>query len=129
MDDLPYQDFFLRPTQVLHRQYEAVRAVCVEHRPLPEVAQHFGYSYGGLRNLVADFRARYRIGQPPPFSPSRAGAAYPNPPRTRHRVSRKPPPSRIAANSVSPRGVACAAAWPGSSCSCRCWHDSTSTPW
>lgn len=100
MDDITCQDFFLRPTQVLHRQYEAVRAVFVEHRPLPEVAQHFGYSYGGLRNLVADFRARCRTGQAPPFSLNRAAVVHPIPTRTRRRVNRKPPPSRTAANSL-----------------------------
>jgi hypothetical protein len=129
MDDIPCQDFFLRPSQVLHRQYEAARAVFVEHRPLPQVAQQFGYSYGGLRNLVAGFRARCRTGQAPPFSPNRPAVAHAVPARTRRLVSRRPPPPRIAVNSPSPRGAACAPAWPGSSCSCRSWHACTSTPW
>jgi hypothetical protein len=127
--DTPYQDFFLRPTQALHRQYEAVRAVFVERRPIPEVAQQFGYSYGGLRNLVADFRAHCRAGQAPPFSPNHAAGAHPTPTRTRHPVNRKPLPPRIAANSPSPPDAACAPAWPGSSCSCHCWHACTSMPW
>jgi hypothetical protein len=129
MDDIPYQDFFLHPTQTLHRQYEAVRAVFVEHQPLAEVAQQFGYSYGGLRNLVADFRARCRAGQTPPFSLNRVAVACPVPPRALRLVNRKSSPSPTAANSPSPRGAACAAAWPGSSCSYRCWHDCTSMPW
>ena len=87
MDHLSCQDFFLHPTQVLHRQYEAIRAVFVEHRPLPQVAQQFGYSYGSLRNLVADFRARYRIGQAPPFSPNRPAVAHATSARTRRRSS------------------------------------------
>jgi hypothetical protein len=129
MDEIPCQDFFLHPTQVLHRQYEAVRAVFVEHRPLPEVAQHFGYSYGGLRNLVADFRAHWRTGQTPPFSPNPAAVAHSSRTPGHRPVNRKPPPSRTAANFPSPRDAACTAAWPGSSCSCPSWHDCTSTPW
>ncbi len=129
MDEIPYPDFFLHPTQVLHRQYEAVRAVFVEHRPLPEVAQHFGYSYGGLRNLVADFRARCRTGQAPPFSPNRAAVAHPSRSPGQRPLNRKLPLSPTAASSPSPRDAACAAAWPGSSCSCPSWRDCTSAPW
>jgi hypothetical protein len=92
----------------------------VEHRPLPQVAQQFGYSYGGLRNLVTDFRACCRTSQTPPFSPHRAAGAHPIPARARHRVNRNPPPSLTVANSPSPQGVACAAVWPASSCSYRC---------
>jgi hypothetical protein len=72
MDDTACQHFFLQPTQTLHRQYEALRAVFVVHQPLPEVARQFGYCYGSLRNLVTDFRAQCRAGQAPPFSPRRA---------------------------------------------------------
>ena len=117
MDDSTCQDFFLWPTQLLHRQYEAVRAVFVERRPLPEVARQFGYSYGGLRNLVADFRARCRLGQTPPFSPNRVAVAHPIPARARRRVNRKSPPSPTVANSPSLRDGACVAVWPASSCS------------
>jgi len=129
MDDIPCQDFFLHPTQVLHRQYEAVRAVFVEHRPLPQVAQQFGYSYGSLRNLVADFRARYRAGQAPPFSLIRFVVARPAAARTRHRVSRRCPPSPTAANSLSRRGVACGPVWLGPSSFCPCWRACASMPW
>jgi hypothetical protein len=110
MDDISCQDFFLHPTQVLHRQYEAVRAVFVEHRPLPQVAQQFGYCYGSLRNLVADFRARCRAGQAPPFSPNRPAVARPPSAQPRRLVSRRRPPPRTAASSPSPQGVACAPA-------------------
>jgi hypothetical protein len=129
MASIPCQDFFLHPTQVLHRQYEAVRAVFVEHRPLAQVAQQFGYGYGSLRNLVADFRARCRAGQAPPFSPSRPAVGPMPPARSGRPLSRRHPPSRTAANSPSPLGVACAPAWLRSSCSCRCWRACTSTAW
>jgi hypothetical protein len=74
MDDTACQNFFLRPAQTLHRQYEALRAVFVAHQPLPQVARQFGYRYGSLRNLVADFRAQCQAGQLPPLSPRRAAA-------------------------------------------------------
>src|SRR4051795_1734900 len=67
MDNTHYRSFFARPTETLHRRYEALRAVFLEQRPLTEVALRFGYRYGTLRNLVAEFRARSRAGQLPPF--------------------------------------------------------------
>ncbi len=129
MDDIPCQDFFLHPTHVLHRQYEAVRAVFLERRPLAQVAREFGYRYGSLRNLVADFRARCRAGQPPPFSPNRSvvGLRACAPPRRPVSRKRRPPPT--VATLPSRPGGACAPAWPGSSCSCRCWPACTSTRW
>jgi hypothetical protein len=69
MDDTACQNFFLQPAQILHRQYEALRAVFVAHQPLHQVARQFGYRYGSLRNLVTDFRAQCQAGQAPPFSP------------------------------------------------------------
>lgn len=129
MDDSTCRDFFFHPSQVLHRQYEAVRAVFLEHRPLPQVAQQFGYGYGSLRNLVADFRTRCHAGQAPPFSPNRAAVAPTAPARGARLLSRRRLPPPTAANSFSHPGVTCAPASPGSSCSCRCWHACTSTPW
>jgi hypothetical protein len=71
MDNTHCRNFFAHPTQTLHRRYEALRAVFLDQRPMAEVAQRFGSRYGTLRNLVAEFRARARNGQLPPFSPSR----------------------------------------------------------
>jgi hypothetical protein len=71
MDDSGCHDFFAHPTPTLHRRYEALRAVFLDHRPLTEVARQFGYRQGTLRNLVARFRAQCRTGQIPPFSPLR----------------------------------------------------------
>lgn len=129
MTDISCEDFFLHPSQVLHRQYEAVRAVVMEHRPLPQVAQQFGYGYGSLRNLVTDFRARCRVGQAPPFSPKRPAVGHPALPRTSRSASRRRRPPPTAGNSPSPPGGACAPAWPESSCSCRCWPGCTSPRW
>jgi hypothetical protein len=69
--DTSCRSFFADPTGTFHRRYEALRAVFLEQRPLTEVAQRFGYRYGTLRNLVAEFRAQWRTGQFPPFSPPR----------------------------------------------------------
>jgi hypothetical protein len=71
MDDTSCRSFFADPTETFHRRYEALRAVFLEQRPLIEVAQRFGYRYGTLRNLVAEFRAQCRTGQFPPFLPPR----------------------------------------------------------
>ena len=68
MDDSFCHDFFVHPTPTLHRRYEALRAVFLDHRPLTEIARQFGYRYGTLRNLVAQFRAQCRTGRIPPFS-------------------------------------------------------------
>ena len=49
---------FLLPRNPSHRQYEALRAHCVDGLSLPEAALKFGYSLGSFRNLCRDFRIR-----------------------------------------------------------------------
>jgi hypothetical protein len=71
MDDACCHDFFARPTSTLHRRFEALRAVFLDHRPLTEVARQLGYRYGTLRNLVSQFRAECQVGQSPPFLTAR----------------------------------------------------------
>jgi hypothetical protein len=71
MDETLCEAFFGQPSHPLQRRYEALRAVFLEHRPVPEVATQFGYTYGSLRNLMTQFRDQCRRGQPPPFSPHR----------------------------------------------------------
>jgi hypothetical protein len=129
MDDTLCERFFCQPAQRLHRRYEALRAVFVEHRPLAEVAQQYGYRYGSLRNLVTEFRAQCQCGSVPPFSPTRPAVvprgvalAGPLPPRSCQR-------SLTANNSPLPQGGNCVAALPASSCSCRYWRGSVSTNW
>ena len=56
MDDSRCREFFSRPTQPYHRQYEALRAVFMEGQPQKEVADRFGYAYRSLRQLVYEFR-------------------------------------------------------------------------
>ena len=49
-------DRFLRPVNATHRQYEALRAYCVEGLSSAEAAARFGYSPGSFRVLVHTFR-------------------------------------------------------------------------
>ena len=67
------RQFFLDPQAPVQRRYEAIRAVVVERQPLTEVARRFGYAYGTLRNLVAQFHGQCRGEQVPPFLPRRHG--------------------------------------------------------
>jgi transposase-like protein len=64
-------DYFLHPTETIHRRYEAIRAVFVEGLSLQEVAQRFEVSYGTIRNWASEFRREWDAGQPPPFSLAR----------------------------------------------------------
>ena len=48
--------FFLEPVQARHRQYEALRAYFVEHRPSADVARAFGYTPASFRVLCHHFR-------------------------------------------------------------------------
>jgi len=121
MDDSRCQDFFLQPTQRLHRRYEALRAFFVERRPLREVASHLGYGYGTLRNLIADFRKQCRDDDLPPFSPNRSMDALPAPAANRQPPNRNLLPSLIAAGAICPQDAVCVLVSPASSCSYRCW--------
>lgn len=58
MDDPHPQcrEFFTRPQNAYHRQYEALRAVFVEGRSQKEVAESFGYATDSFRQLVSQFR-------------------------------------------------------------------------
>lgn len=57
MEDAACFDFFSRPTQTYHRQYEALRAVFVDGRSQRDVAQEFGFEYNYFRQLVGQLRA------------------------------------------------------------------------
>ncbi len=61
--NLPYsltdcERFFAEPSTPRQRQYEALRAFYLEHRPSAEVARRFGYSVGAFRQLCHNFRLR-----------------------------------------------------------------------
>ena len=48
--------YFLEPTLVAHKQYEALRMYFFEDRPAREVAREFGYTYRAFTSLVSNFR-------------------------------------------------------------------------
>ncbi len=99
MDDLCCAQFFREPCQPQQRHYEALRAFFLDRRPLPDIARHFGFAHGTLRNLVSRFRARCHAGQVPPFSfPLRADDPPAPTPVTPPRVP-TPPLSPIAVRS------------------------------
>lgn len=127
MEGTPYRSFFLEPTDTLHRQYEALRAVFVEQRPMQEAAQQFGYRYDTMRALVSRFRRQCETEQLPPFLPGRNGDGPPADSRANPRPPRKDPPRPIVVTSTSLRDDSCAAASPASSSSCHGWSSSAST--
>lgn len=70
MDDTRYRDFFLRPSEPCHRQYEVLRAIFVGHQSMQAAAHQFGYRYDTVRHLVSRFRRGWDAGHPTPFLPS-----------------------------------------------------------
>jgi Helix-turn-helix domain len=95
MDDTPYREFFARPAHPYHRRYEALRAVFLDGRSQKEVAEHFGYRYSALRQLVYEFRQQGRdSGDASPFFESRRADARPRRAPRRGRGSRGLPSMR-----------------------------------
>ena len=85
MDDTPYREFFARPTHPYHRRYEALRAVFLDGRSQKDVAEHFGYRYSTLRQMVYEFRRQGRdSGDVSPFFASRSADARPSRAPRRH---------------------------------------------
>ena len=66
---------FLAPVATYHRQYEALRAFCIEGRRLYDIAQQFGYRETSLRSMVCRFRAQVQAGEVPPFLGNRPWGA------------------------------------------------------
>jgi hypothetical protein len=56
MDDKAGRRYFMQPTNVYQRQYEALRAVFADGRSQKDVAKSFGFEYDSLRQLVFTFR-------------------------------------------------------------------------
>ena len=89
MDDTGCRGFFLEPVATYHRQYEALRAFCIEGRCLHDIAQQFGYRETSLRSMVCRFRAQVQAGevplfvQPPLGRPQRQPQAPPQPSQRR----------------------------------------------
>lgn len=126
MDDRLSRQFFLDPQTPQQRRYEALRAAVMERQPLTEVAQRFGFAYGTLRNLVAQFHEHCRTGQVPPFSPRRHADDHRAPIRPRTQRDLQRPTTLIAVSCLSVANVPCARAWPASSCFGPCSRGSAS---
>ncbi len=56
-ESLDLAEYFGNPSSPRQRQYEAVRAVVCEKRPVDDVAQEFGYMTSTLYSLIRDARA------------------------------------------------------------------------
>ena len=93
-DDSRSREFFLKPSEIYHRQYEALRAFFVEGRRLEEIAQQFGYQESSLRSMVCRFRAQVKTNDLRPFFFNRnlgGLRAKPAPaPKSRRRSRRSP---------------------------------------
>ena len=48
--------YFLKPTSIKQKQYEALRDYIVNEIPAKEVANKFGYTFRAFTSLVANFR-------------------------------------------------------------------------
>jgi hypothetical protein len=90
MNDTGCRGFFLEPVATSHRQYEALRAFCIEGRCLQDIAQQFGSRATSLRSMVCRFRAQVHAGEVPPFlrnrpwgAPSGSVKSQPQPARRR----------------------------------------------
>ena len=50
------EQFFLNPTSITQKQYEALRMFFVEKKSGKQVAETFGYTYRGFTTMVSNFR-------------------------------------------------------------------------
>ncbi len=50
------KDYFINPSTIAQKKYEALRAFFIDKLSGKEVAAKFGYTYRGFTSLVADFR-------------------------------------------------------------------------
>lgn len=50
------EDFFLNPSSVAQKQYEALRMYFIEKKTASEVAERFGYTYRGFTTIISNFR-------------------------------------------------------------------------
>ncbi len=57
------KDFFVTPSTVAQKQYEALRMFFVEKKSAKEVASKFGYTYRGFTTIVSEFRKKLKQGK------------------------------------------------------------------
>jgi hypothetical protein len=127
MDAQPCRRFFLEPHLTFHRRYEALRAFFVDHRPPAEIAAQFGYKLTAFNVMISQFRAQVRQGQVPPFSSPTGAGDHPADAGVKISPAPKNRPSPTSGSWTSNPDGRCRRETPGSSSSCRCWPDCTST--
>lgn len=69
------KEYFLKPSTVTQKQYEALRAFFLEELPAKDAAEKFGYTFRAFTSLVADFRKKLRMlqGEDPFFLVKKPG--------------------------------------------------------
>ena len=55
------KEYFIKPSSVTQKQYEALRAFFLEELPAKDVAEKFGYTFRAFTSLAADFRKKLRM--------------------------------------------------------------------
>jgi transposase len=71
---MPPKDYFLQPSSVPQRQYEALRAFFVEGYSASQAAQRFHYSLSAFYSLIRDFKSTRTLpNQDPFFTTKKAG--------------------------------------------------------
>ena len=69
------KEYFLKPSTITQKQYEALRAFFLEELPAKDAAEKFGYTFRAFTSLVADFRKKLRMlpGEDPFFLVKKPG--------------------------------------------------------
>lgn len=101
MNSKTCRKFFLQPADSRQRRDEALRSVFVDARPMKDVDQRFGISYGTVRNWAGEFQSQVDAGQRPPFSFRRRADGPGANARTENRRS----PSRMSRHCHSDRSA------------------------
>jgi len=53
------KDFFINPTSIKQKQYEALRAFYVDDQPAEQVAKKINYTLSSFYSLTRDFKANF----------------------------------------------------------------------
>jgi hypothetical protein len=59
--------FFLQPSSVAHKQYEALRMYFIDNKTAKETALQFGYTYRAFTSILSDFKSILAQGNPGEF--------------------------------------------------------------
>ncbi len=57
------KSFFLEPSSIAQKQYEALRMYFLEGKTARETARKFGYKYRGFTTIVTEFKKKYKTGK------------------------------------------------------------------